>query len=289
MPFSACFYFILWLSFLLNSSVSAEEIRIAVASNFTTTLKTIALKFEQQTQHKVTIISGSSGKHYAQIINGAPFDIFFSADSKRAERLDNEGIAIADTRFVYAIGKVVLWSPKNNYIDQYGNILNEDSFRYLAIANPKLAPYGRAAEEILRGRHLWNKLQSRMVRGENIGQTFQFVKSTNADLGFVAFSQIKHPNQAIEGSYWEVPQALYSPIKQQAVLLKDNEVSRLFLAFIKNKQAQQIMQSFGYDVVNESLQPINLPAVILPTSSPANKTAGKFMFDKSSDGITDAQ
>ena len=251
MPFSVYFYFILWLSFLLNSSVSAEEIRIAVASNFTSTIKTIALQFEKETHHKVTIISASTGKHYAQIINGAPYDAFFSGDSKRAERLDKEGIAITGSRFVYAIGKVVLWSPQNNYVDNQGSILNDDSFRYLAIANPKLAPYGKAAEEILKGRHLWNKLRSRMVRGENISQTFQFVKSTNADLGFVAFSQIKRPDQIIEGSYWEVPQALYSPIKQQAVLLKDNEVSRLFLAFIKNKQAQQIMQSFGYDNIKD--------------------------------------
>ncbi|MCU7834047.1 MAG: molybdate ABC transporter substrate-binding protein [gamma proteobacterium symbiont of Taylorina sp.] len=232
----------------LSNIVPADTIRVASASNFTATIKVIAHQFEKESGHQVTIISGSSGKHYAQIKNGAPFDAFFSADSKRAELLDKEKIAIPGSRFIYAVGKVVLWSPKKNYVDKKAQILTQGKFRYLAIANPKLAPYGLAAQEILKTFKLWDKLRSRMVRGENIGQTFQFVKSTNAALGFVALSQIKRPNQSIEGSYWRVPQSLYTPILQQAVLLKESEAGHLFLAYMKSRKAQQIIQDFGYDV-----------------------------------------
>ena len=242
-------YALLFFSLLIfYSSLSAEQIRIATASNFSLTLKAIAQQFEQKTGHKVTIISGSTGKLYAQIINGAPFDAFFSADSKRAERLDLEGFAISGSRFTYAIGKIILWSPKPGFVDSHGDILHQDGFRYLAIANPKLAPYGRAAQQVLKQHKLWQNLSSRMVRGENIGQTFHFVKSGLAELGFIALSQVQQPGQAIEGSYWSIPQALYSPIAQQAVLLKDNHTSRLFLAFIKNQSSLKIINNFGYAI-----------------------------------------
>lgn len=229
----------------------ASEIRVATASNFSETLKTLAQYFERKTAHKVTVISGSTGKLYAQIKHGAPFDAFFSGDIKRAELLDEQNIAVADSRFTYAVGKLVLWSPATDYIDQQGKVLREKQYHYLAIANPKLAPYGKAAQELLHKLNLWDSLQGRMVRGENIGQTLQFVKSGNAQLGLVAYSQIKRAEHSIEGSFWEVPETFYTPIKQQAVLLKDNEPTREFYTFVKSSEARTIIRSFGYSIGSE--------------------------------------
>ena len=225
----------------------AEEIRVAAASNFTDAITSIARRFEAITNHKVTLIFGSTGKHYAQIKNGAPFDAFFAADVRRPELLENESVALPGSRFTYAVGKVVLWSPKTGYVDSEGRILESSEFRYLAIANPKLAPYGKAAQEILQARRLWGRLSGRLVRGENIGQTFQFVKSGNAELGFVAYSQVKRPNQPIEGTFWEVPQTLYTSIEQQAVLLKDSVAARAFLSFVRSREALKIIHDYGYD------------------------------------------
>ncbi|MFK5893956.1 MAG: molybdate ABC transporter substrate-binding protein [Pseudomonadota bacterium] len=224
----------------------ADNINVAVASNFTDAIKSIVKNFEVDTGHKVTLIFGSTGKHYAQIINGAPFDIFFAADTKRPKLLDKAGIAQSGSRFTYAMGKLVLWSPKPGYVDKHGNVLGRGNFRHLAIASPKLAPYGRAAQEILQERGLWDSLRLRMVRGENIGQTFNFVKSGNVDLGFVAYSQVKRPNQPITGSFWQVPETLYSPIEQQVILLKDNKTARALLSFVKSKRSLEIIRGFGY-------------------------------------------
>ncbi|MDX2504663.1 MAG: molybdate ABC transporter substrate-binding protein, partial [Gammaproteobacteria bacterium] len=233
---------------LFSSGLLAAEIRVATASNFTVTMKLIARQFEADTGHKITIISGSTGKHYAQIKNGAPFDVFFAADTKRAELLDIEGVAIPGSRFTYAIGKVVLWSATADYVDAEGKVLSKKDFRHLAIANPKLAPYGKAAQEIMQELSVWEALQTRMVRGENIGQTFQFIKSSNAELGFVSFSQVKRPGQPVEGSLWAVPQALYTPIEQQAVLLKDSAAAHAFLSFVKSPESLHIIRSFGYGI-----------------------------------------
>lgn len=224
----------------------ADEIHVAVASNFTKTIKALAGRFEASSGHRVTLSFGSTGKHYAQIKNGAPFDAFFAADVKRPELLDKEGVALPGSRFTYAIGKIVLWSPKRGAVDAEGKVLEEWKFRHLAIANPKLAPYGRAARQVLQDRGIWEALQDRMVRGENIGQTFQFVKSGNAELGFVALSQIIDPGHAIEGSLWKVPQSLYTPIEQQAVLLRESDAARAFLAFVKNDESLEIIHGFGY-------------------------------------------
>ncbi len=224
----------------------ADNIHVAVASNFTHTIKMLAGQFEASSGHKVTLSFGSTGKHYAQIKNGAPFDAFFAADVKRPQLLDEEGVALPGSRFTYAIGKIVLWSPKRSIVDAQGKVLEEGTFRHLAIASPKLAPYGKAARQVLQGRGIWEALQDRMVRGENIGQTFQFVKSGNAELGFVALSQIKHPAHTIEGSLWEVPQSLYSPIEQQAVLLRESDAARAFLTFVKSDESLEIIRRFGY-------------------------------------------
>jgi len=234
------------LSLVTGASAVADEIRVAVASNFTTAIRDLAGRFEQHSGHKVTLVFSSTGKHYAQIIHGAPFDAFFAADARRPELLDTEGVALAGSRFTYAVGKLVLWSPDEDRVDSTGKVLEQGDFRHLALANPRLAPYGRAAREVLEKRGLWEALQDRMVRGENIGQAFQFVGSGNAELGFVAWSQVKRPGQVASGSWWDIPQVLYSPIEQQAVLLKDNPVARNFIAYVRSEEALEIIRTYGY-------------------------------------------
>ena len=253
-------FFVLFGCLMGTSQTVADELKIAVASNFYPTMKVIAKHYELKTegstgQHKVILIPGSSGKHYAQIMNGAPFDIFFSADTERARLLEQEGRVLAGTRFTYALGKLILWSSIDNYVDSKGEVLNKKDFRYLAIANPKLAPYGKSAEEALRSLKLWTNLKERLVQGENIAQTFQFISSGNAKLGFVAYSQIKNPALSIGGSFWEVPQILYKPIEQQAVLLKDSPVKksnryigREFLSFVKSDESLRVIFESGYDL-----------------------------------------
>jgi len=234
------------LGLISVASAAADEIRVAVASNFADTMREITGRFEQQSGHKVTLVFGSTGMHYAQIRNGAPFDAFFAADVKRPKLLEEEGITLADSRFTYAVGKVVLWSPDADYVDPAGEVLEQGDFRHLALANPKLAPYGRAARQVLKKRGQWQNLQDRMVRGENVGQAFQFVKSGNAELGFVAWSQIKRPGQPMAGSWWAIPPALYSPVEQQAVLLNANPVARDFLTFVRGNEALRIIGAYGY-------------------------------------------
>ena len=214
----------------------------------------LARSFEESTGHQVKLVFGSTGKHYAQVRNGAPFDVFFSADIERPRLLEEEGIAIAGSRFTYAIGKLVLWSPMADYVDSKGNVLEKGEFNYLAIANPVLAPYGRAAKEVLQSRGLWSEMKGKAVRGENIGQAFQFVNSGNAELGFVALSQVTKINQPIEGSFWKVPQGLYTPIEQQAVLLKENEASQNALKKKKDRKKLQLDRpAFGVSSENYTI------------------------------------
>jgi molybdate transport system substrate-binding protein len=155
---------------------------------------------------------------------------------------------VPDSRFTYALGRLVLWSPEPGYVDPEGAVLEGGGFRHLAIANPRLAPYGKAAQEVLQARGLWERLGPRLVRGENIGQAYQFVSSGNAALGFVAWSQLPRPGQPPWGSLWKVPQALYTPIQQQALLLRDRPVARSFLAFVRSEPALKIIRDYGYDL-----------------------------------------
>lgn len=171
-----------------------------------------------------------------------------AADSKRPELLEKEGLIVPNSRFTYALGKLVLWSPKENFIDEQSKVLEQADFYHIALANPKLAPYGKAAEEVLKKRQLWNALKPKMVRGENIAQTFQFVKSGNAELGFVALSQIKHLDNDEKGSLKIISESLYNPIKQQAVLLKNKPAAKEFIDFVKTKEAQDIIKSLGYGI-----------------------------------------
>ncbi|MCO6511391.1 MAG: molybdate ABC transporter substrate-binding protein [Aridibacter famidurans] len=221
---------------------SGSELRIAVASNFKDPATELVKRFQERTGRNVTVTLGSTGKLYAQIRNGAPFAVFLAADAERPKLLEKEVPAARGSRFTYAVGKLVLWSPDPELVDSEGEVL-EDDFAKLAIANPKLAPYGVAAEEVLRKKGVWDKVERRLVRGENIGQTFQFVSTGNAELGFVALSQAR----GRAGSLWEVPKELYTPIEQQAVLLSGDEGAREFLEFLKSEEARKLIREFGYD------------------------------------------
>ena len=239
--------------FFIGTHSMANEIRIAVASNFFPTMKAIVEEYELENYesskiNKIVLISGSSGKHYAQIMNGAPFDIFFSADKLRPVLLEKEGIVENESRFTYALGKIVLWSPANGFVDPKGQVLYDNNFRFLAIANPKIAPYGIATKETLVSMGLWKNMDKKLVRGENIAQAFQFINTGNAKLGFVSFSQLMSPNFSLVGSFWEVPQSHYNPIEQQAVLLKDSLLGRNFMEFVQTDKALNIISKFGYDL-----------------------------------------
>ena len=239
--------------FFISTHSVANEIRIAVASNFYPTMKAIVEQFELENYesskiNKIVLISGSSGKHYAQIMNGAPFDIFFSADKLRPVLLEKEGIVENESRFTYALGKIVLWSPANGFVDPKGQVLYDKNFRFLAIANPTIAPYGIATKETLVSMGLWKNMDKKLVRGENIAQAFQFINSGNAKLGFVSFSQLMSPNFSLVGSFWEVPKSLYNPIEQQAVLLRESLLGRNFMEFVQTDKALNIISKFGYDL-----------------------------------------
>lgn len=239
----------LFLSLSL-ASANAAETQIAVAANFAAPAQKIAAEFEKQTGHKAVVATGATGKFYAQIVNGAPFDILLAADDETPARLEKEGQSLAGKRFTYAIGKLVLWSTKTAIVDDKAEVLKRGGFDHLSIANPKVAPYGAAAVETMKALGVYDSLQPKLVMGENIAQTHQFVATGNAPLGFVALSQVLKDGK-IEGSYWIVPEKLYSPIRQDAVLLnkgRDNKVAAAFLEFLKGKTARDIILSYGYSL-----------------------------------------
>lgn len=231
---------------LLPSCVLADVVRVAVASNFTPVLEQLEVQFERQSGHTLTLISGATGNHYAQIVNGAPFDVFLAADGERPRLLEEQGRAVANTRFTYALGKLVLWSADPDVVDAGGAVLKSKAFSHLAIANPKLAPYGEAAQQVLTALGVWEQVQSRLVQGDNIAQTLQFVETGNAELGFIAQSQLADVGHG--GSHWKVPAALYAPIDQQGLLLKDTPAAREFIAFMQGGQGRAVIEAAGYDL-----------------------------------------
>jgi len=235
---------------LFGSSVFAGEVTVAVASNFLNPFKQLVPVFQKQSGHTVRTVSGSTGKLYAQIMHGAPFDVFLAADGERPRLLEKNGHAVPATRFTYARGKIVLWSADPQLIDAGGKIiLQRRNFKHLALANPKTAPYGKAAYTTLKNLNLWQSLSPALVQGENIGQTFQFVATGNAELGFVALSQVMDPRLKIKGSRWIVPEHLYEAIDQDAVLLvrgQSQPAARALLQFLKSDPARQLIQSYGY-------------------------------------------
>jgi len=230
---------------------AAGDTQIAVAANFAAPAKRIAEAFERASGHKATLVTGATGKFHAQIVNGAPFDVLLAADDETPAKLAKDGLAQAGTRFTYAIGRLVLWSASPGLVDGDGAVLKRGSFRHLAIANPKLAPYGQAAMETLAALGLGEQLRPRFVLGENIAQTHQFVASGNAELGFVALAQVTKDGRIGEGSGWIVPAQLHQPIRQDAVLLahgRGNAAAKAFLEWLKGDDARATIRSFGYDL-----------------------------------------
>lgn len=233
------------------TGANAEEALVAVAANFAEVIEELEARFERETGHRLTVTIGATGQLYAQITNGAPFDILLAADRERPLRLEQEGHAVAGSRFTYAVGKLTLWSADAARIGADGeDALRGGEFRKLAMANPALAPYGEAARETLAALGLYEKLADRLVMGENIGQTHTMVATGNAELGFVALSYVMSPRNEISGSRWDVPQDLYSPIRQDAVLLNRaaaNPAAREFLAYLRSDDVLTVIRSFGYD------------------------------------------
>jgi molybdate transport system substrate-binding protein len=236
---------------LVGAPACAGEVRAAVASNFSAPMERIAPLFEKESGHTVKVSLGSSGKFYSQIKGGAPFDVLLAADEDIPKRLVQEKLAVAGSRFVYATGRLALWSVQPGFVDDKGAVLNRGNFNMLAIADPKLAPYGVAAKETLEKLVMWNAMQRKLVKGENITQTYQFVATENAELGFIALSQIMRDGKVTEGSWWLVPSEMHKPIRQSAVLLsgaKDVAAAQAFLAFLKGPKAAAIMRSYGYEL-----------------------------------------
>lgn len=230
-------------------SACAGEVNAAVAANFAAPMQQIAAMFQKDTGHVVKLSFGSSGKFYAQIHNGAPYDVFLSADEKNPELLEQEGQGVKGTRFVYALGKLALWSAQPGVVDD--KVLLRGSYNKLAYADPKLAPYGLAAKETLEKLGLWNAVQQKLVTGENITQAYQFAASGNADLAFIALSQIIKDGKVNTGSWWLVPADLYSPIRQGAVLLagaRDKDAAQAFLAYLRSDKAASVIRGFGYEL-----------------------------------------
>ena len=227
----------------------ADEVKVAVAANFAQPLEDIAKAFQKDTGNTLLISSGATGKLFAQIQNGAPFEVMISADSKTPKKLVKAELALADTQFTYAKGKLVLWSANANTVDSKGDVLKIGKYTHLAVGNPKTAPYGTAAYEALDKLGLTATVSAKLVQGENINQVKQFVDTGNAELGFIATSQVYKDGKLIKGSAWEVPTSLYSPLTQDAVLLKkgeDNPAAVALLNYLKGDKAKAIIHSYGY-------------------------------------------
>lgn len=233
------------------SVLHAAEVSVAVASNFAQPLKTIAVEFEKDTGHKLSITPGATGKFYAQISNGAPFEVLIAADDETPAKLEKEGKAVTATRFTYATGRLVLWSPKAGVVDDKGAVLKSGTFQYLAIANPKVAPYGLAAVQTMQKLGVLTLLEPKIVQGENIAQTLQFVFTGNAQLGFLALSQIYENGKLKAGSSWTVPENMHEPLRQDAILLnagKNSIAAAAFLDYLKSEKAKKIITSYGYQL-----------------------------------------
>ncbi len=239
------------LLFLASGVVTAAEIKVAVASNFAATMKQVIEFYHASHLHRVKLISGSSGKQFAQISNGAPYDIYYAANKRFPKELVQKGHGVKGSLYLYATGQLVLWSTS-------GPSLSEQDLRHptparIAIANPRLAPYGQAAQQALANMGVLNELRVKLVRGENINQAFQYVATGNAGLGLVALSQVLASKDVKAGSYWVIPQRYYDSIDQYAVLLTDGEAQRSFYEFIKSEEIQSLIKANGYRITSVSL------------------------------------
>ncbi|MBP6646039.1 MAG: molybdate ABC transporter substrate-binding protein [Burkholderiaceae bacterium] len=236
--------------FLVAVPVHADEISVAVAANFTAPMKLIAAEFERDSGHKLVTSFGSTGKFYAQIKNGAPFEVLLTADDETPDKLMKEGAAVSGSAFTYAIGKLVLWSAKPGLVDGAGAVLKRGDFAHLSLAEPKLAPYGAAGVEAMKALRVYEAIQPKIVTAENITQAYQFISSGNAELGFVALSQVLKDGK-IDGSSWLVPANLYSPIRQDAVILEKGRgkpAVDALMKYIRGDKAKAIIKSFGYEL-----------------------------------------
>lgn len=237
------------LALFLAALARAGEVQVAVAANFAGPMARIGEAFTAATGHTLKVSTGATGKFYAQILHGAPFEVLVAADDETPKKLVAEGHAVAGSQFTYALGRLVLWSAQPGFVDDQGRVLGSDKVRHVAIANPKVAPYGAAALQVIQARGLADAVTPRLVTGESISQAFQFVATGNAELGFVALSQVAIPGKPAIGSYWLVPPDLYGEIRQDAVLLKpgaDNPAARAFLGYLKSEPARKLIREFGY-------------------------------------------
>ncbi len=228
----------------------AASVQVAVAANFAQPMQKIAETFEADTGHKAVLSIGSTGRFYAQIRNGAPFELLLAADDETPLKLEAQGLGVKGSSFIYATGRLVLWSARPNFVDDKGAILARGGYNKLAIADPRLAPYGSAAVEVLQKMNL-SRLQATAVQAENIGQAFQFVQSGNADIGFIALSQVMQDGKIGQGSAWLVPVGMHSPIRQAAVLLvkgKDNPAAAALAAYLRGDKARTIIRRHGYEL-----------------------------------------
>ncbi|HSW18921.1 MAG TPA: molybdate ABC transporter substrate-binding protein [Ramlibacter sp.] len=228
----------------------AAEVAVAVAANFAAPMQQIAQAFEAATGHKAVLSIGSTGRFYAQIRNGAPFALLLAADDETPARLEKEGLALPGTRFTYAIGRLALWSASPTGVDAQGEVLRKGDFQRLAIADPRLAPYGAAAVEAMQRLGVFAAIEPRIVQGESVGQAYQFVATGNAALGFVALSQVQSGGRIVRGSAWIVPAHLHKPLRQDAVLLpagRAQEAPKLLAAFLRGEEARAIMRGYGYE------------------------------------------
>jgi molybdate transport system substrate-binding protein len=234
---------------LTMMSAWSAQATVAVAANFAPTLKVLVAEIEKQTGHQYRLVSASTGGLYAQIRNGAPFDVLLAADQAVPLALERDGLTVAGSRFTYATGTLVLWSANAQGVDAQGQVLKKGQFKRLAIANPKTAPYGAAALAALKQLGLENAVHSRLVQGESVGQTLSFIATGNADLGFVALSQVLKNSQLKSGSMWQVPTHLYPPIRQDAVLLRQaahNAAALALIAALQSKAGKDLLTAHGY-------------------------------------------
>ncbi len=234
-------------------NAAAAEVRVAVAANFAAPLAALAPGFASSSGHSLKVSTGATGKFYTQILAGAPFDVLLAADQATPTKLSQAGLAVAASQFSYATGRLVLWSATPGLVDAHGVVLGRGKFQYLALANPRTAPYGRAATQVLKSLALLETLRPKWVVGESVAQAYQFVATGNAELGFVALSQLPlkqgSPDATLAGSFWLVPASLHEPIRQDAVLLKsgaNNPAAAEFLAYLKTDAARRVLQDFGY-------------------------------------------
>jgi molybdate transport system substrate-binding protein len=233
------------------SNAFADEVQVAVAANFTAPIQAIAKDFEKDTGHKLVASFGATGQFYTQIKNGAPFEVFLAADDTTPAKLESENEVVKGSRFTYAVGTLALWSAKDGYVDDKGQVLKDNKYEHLSIANPKAAPYGLAATQVLDKLGLTEATQPKIVEGQSIAQAFQFVQTGNAELGFVALSQVYKDGKLTSGSAWIVPANLHEPIKQDAVILnkgKDNAAAKALMDYLKGPKAAAIIKSYGYQL-----------------------------------------